>query len=185
MPQAFQLVILVVSIILLLGREDKWREQEGGMVASLTHDTFISPTTNAKQWTKEISMTVLSEMIPRLSQAELERQKPLRAICPTAKHDTGYRTWPSIPRGPNGDSDPSMLNVIVFAASLHKCVQNSSLHKCVQNCRILLYGLANDHNAVHIDLVIMSIKFKDTMSANAATIDWSKHKIMLDNGIIP
>jgi hypothetical protein len=82
-----------------------------------------------------------------------------------AKQTIGHGTWTSIPRTSEGVSEPSILDLIVCSASLHKCVKN---------CRVLPDGLKSDHCGICINVVITSIKFKATTSLNTGTIDWRK-----------
>ena len=79
-----------------------------------------------------------------------------------AKQTIGHGTWTSIPRTSEGVGEPSMLDVIVCSASLHKCVKN---------CRVLPDGLKSYHRSICINVVITSIKFKATTSLNTGTID--------------
>jgi hypothetical protein len=76
------------------------------------------------------------------------------------KQNIGHGTWTSTLNGKQ-----SMLDVIVCLVTLHKCISN---------CRVILDGLESDHQAVRLDLVLFSIKFKDTKSLYSGAIDWRK-----------
>ncbi len=82
--------------------------------------------------------------------------------CYPAKQTIGHGAWTSIPHTSEGVGEPSMLDVIVCSASLHKRVKN---------CHVLPDGLESDHCSVCINVVITSIKFKVTTSLNTGTID--------------
>ncbi len=82
-----------------------------------------------------------------------------------AKQTIGHGTWTSIPCTSEGVSEPSMLDVIVCSASLHKCVKN---------CCVLPNWLESEHPGICINVVVTSIKFKATTSLNTGTIDWQK-----------
>jgi hypothetical protein len=58
-----------------------------------------------------------------------------------------------------------MLDVII-------CLK--TLHKRINNCQVILDGLDSDHRAVHLDLVLTSIKFKETQLLFGSAIDWRK-----------
>jgi hypothetical protein len=49
-----------------------------------------------------------------------------------------------------------------------------TLHKCINNCRVILDGLDSDHRAVRLNLVLTSIKFKETQLIYSGTINWRK-----------
>ena len=58
-----------------------------------------------------------------------------------------------------------MLDVIVYS---------KTLHKRINNCRVILDGLDSNHRAVCLDLVLTSIKFKETQLLYGSTINWRK-----------
>ena len=58
-----------------------------------------------------------------------------------------------------------MLDVIVWS---------KTLHKRIINCRVILDGIDSDHRAVRLDLILTSIKFKETHLLYGGNIDWRK-----------
>jgi hypothetical protein len=59
-------------------------------------------------------------------------------------------------------------------------VCSATLHKRISNCRVILDDLESNHQAVRLDLVLTSIKFKDTKSLYSGAIDW--RKILTNDG---
>jgi hypothetical protein len=76
------------------------------------------------------------------------------------KQDIGHGTWTSTLIG-----EQSMLDVIIYS---------KTLHKRINNCQVILDGLDSDHHAVRLDLVLTSIKFKETQLLYGGAIDWRK-----------
>ncbi len=74
--------------------------------------------------------------------------------------DVGHRTWISTLNGKQ-----SMLDIMV-------CL--TILHKRINNFRVILDGQESDHRAACLDLVLISVKFKETQSLYSSTIDWRK-----------
>ncbi len=64
------------------------------------------------------------------------------------KQDIGHGTWTS-----TLNREQSMLDVIICS---------KTLNKSINNCQVILDGLNSDHCAVRLDLVLTSIKFKET-----------------------
>jgi hypothetical protein len=58
-----------------------------------------------------------------------------------------------------------MLDIIVCS---------KTLHKHINNFQVILDGIDSDHHAVHLDLVLTSIKFRETHSLYGGNIDWRK-----------
>jgi hypothetical protein len=83
----------------------------------------------------------------------------------TRTNSLGHSTWTSNRPISTGIADSHMLDVIACSALLHKRIHN---------CCTILDGLDSDHSAVHMDLNLMSIKYKAKMSMNCGNIDWRK-----------
>jgi hypothetical protein len=49
-----------------------------------------------------------------------------------------------------------------------------TLHNRINHCRVILDGIDSDHPAVRLDLVLTSIKFKETHSLYGGNINWRK-----------
>ena len=77
-----------------------------------------------------------------------------------AKQDVGHGTWTSTLNG-----EQSMLDVIVCS---------KTLHKHINNCRVILNGLNSNHRVECLDLVLTSIKFKETQLLYSGAINWRK-----------
>jgi hypothetical protein len=77
-----------------------------------------------------------------------------------AKQDVGHETWTSTLTG-----EQSMLDIIVCSITLHTCINN---------CQVILDGLNSNHRAIPFDLVLTSIKFKETQSLYGGAIEWRK-----------
>jgi hypothetical protein len=51
---------------------------------------------------------------------------------------------------------------------------SQSLHKCIHDCKVVLQGIASDHRAVSLSVVLSSVKFKNSGTISCRTINWSK-----------
>jgi hypothetical protein len=76
------------------------------------------------------------------------------------KQDIGHGTSTSTLNG-----EQSMLDVIICS---------KTLHKRINNCQVILDGPDSNHRALHLDLVLTSIKFKETQLLYGGAIDWRK-----------
>ncbi len=76
-----------------------------------------------------------------------------------------YTTYASIPTEHHPNKVPSMHDV--FACS-------QSYHKCIHDCKMVLHGVASDHQAVCLKVALSSVKFKAHGAMNQGVINWPK-----------
>jgi hypothetical protein len=77
-----------------------------------------------------------------------------------AKQDVSRGTWTS-----TLNREQSMLDAIVCS---------KTLHKRINNCWVILDDIGSNHRAIRLDLVLTSIKFKETQSLYGGNINWRK-----------
>ncbi len=100
-----------------------------------------------------------------------------KSLLPTTyelKTPSSTRAWRNMSPTP-----VSTWTIIQGVSSMHDIFACSqSLHKQVHDCQALLHGVASNHRAVRLKLILLSIKFK-ALAISRGTINWPK--LLSDN----